>query len=613
MKDPLTQAASQKHPEPQWLSSVLNYYWLHDVLHIYVGLSIWVIRWDDENHLRWMEMTPESSSRLSPVHFEKFFRRAGERDAYYFKCLKRLEKEGGVLVDQLGGFYDFFLPLQLKGTHRAALYANYFLKEPPKLDSLKLHWRKMTGREPSGGDPDFLLYVRMALNLPVLNGTLLKGMTDFLKYYADFLTGRGISDRLHEKVDQLRRKVFAAELPNTAWVQEALGVEKFIPTPWDWYAEPQLAPWMKEELGITRIPTVAIAAMPLKQGPALPDPAEALVQGAAIQRECFGFAKTIPQTVAGKLQDYGTIFLTSADPGKGETQAKLQIRDRAEKIRDFIRKRFGVKAAVGIGRPVTSGDALYHSYREAVLALHLCAQTEKNLMFYDESPEAAKGRGYYRVHGTGQDLLAAFGKLASESLKLASDRYVREVLEFAGREPAVVRSQFLSILFRLLEGAEARSALNPDDTKGYAEDFSRKVEDADSIYRLIEVFKQTLQTLSHLTAKPLEGAKNLRMETTLKFLEGHLDQPLRLPQVAKQSGFSVPVFCRLFKKTTGLSFVAYLNQLRVEQAKRLLKISGLNVLQIGQACGFQTPHHFIRNFKHLTGVTPGDFRKKQVN
>ncbi len=600
----------QKPKEPEWLTRVKNYYWIHDVLHIYVGLFTWVLQWKDGNRLDWLELTPEDSSKIRPVHFEKLFKREAERDAYYFKSLQKLVKNRDVLVEPHRGFYDLFLPLQMEGREKAALYAGSFLKEPASWETLSAQWKSLSGREPAGTDSEFIRYARMAVQLPVLDAELLKAVVEFYRLYIFHLIDRKGKPPLHEKVDQLRRKVFSARLPNSSWVGEALGMEKLIPTPWAWYANQELAPWMKEELGISRIPTQVIAVMPLNAGRDGGDPVRTLLQNDSIQRECFLFAKTLTQTVAGKLQDYGTLFLTSPDPSKNEVQAILQIRERAEKIQGFIRKRFGVKSAAGIGRPVPAGQALYESYREAVLALHLCVQAEKPILLYGETSQAGKGSGYGRLHKAGGDLLGAVEKISTESAKLAGDRYVREVLEFAGRDTGVVRSQFLALLYQFLDRVGAGSALNQTDTENFSAGFTQKLMDADSIYRLIEVFKETIQTMSGLSAKPLEGAKSLRMKTVLNYLDDHFNQTLRLPKVARQAGFSVPVFCRVFKKTTGLSFVSYLNRLRVEKAKNLLRTSGLTALQVGQSCGFQTPHHFIRNFKHLSGMTPGEFRGK---
>jgi transcriptional regulator GlxA family with amidase domain len=87
---------------------------------------------------------------------------------------------------------------------------------------------------------------------------------------------------------------------------------------------------------------------------------------------------------------------------------------------------------------------------------------------------------------------------------------------------------------------------------------------------------------------------------------------LRLPEVAKRAGFSVPVFTRAFKQATGTSFLSYVRSLRVDHAKRLLASSALTTEQIAQSCGFQSQHHLLRSFKKVVGQTPGEYRRVYV-
>jgi hypothetical protein len=363
--------------EPPWLENIRDYYWIHDVLQIYVGLSSWVILWDGAGSLEWLELTPQDPMSLRPTHFEKFYKREGVRVAHHFKCLHQAFEENRMMVGSCGGFFDIFIPIGKAGKRRACFYADFFLKEPAQWEHLASQWRKLTGKEPIGTDPDFVSYVRMALRLPVLDETLLKGVKEFLECYVQFLTGRKGPRPIHERVDQLRQKVFATRLPNRSWVQEALGFERLIPPSWAWYPGNQLMPWMREELGISRIPTTVLAMMPLRQHGMREDPVRLLIQNYHIQRECFVYAKKLDQTVAEDLQDYGVIFMTSTAPDENEVQTRLHMREKAESIREFIKKRFGLRSVIGVGRPVTVGNALADSYQEAVLALHLCLRPKK--------------------------------------------------------------------------------------------------------------------------------------------------------------------------------------------------------------------------------------------
>ena len=69
-------------------------------------------------------------------------------------------------------------------------------------------------------------------------------------------------------------------------------------------------------------------------------------------------------------------------------------------------------------------------------------------------------------------------------------------------------------------------------------------------------------------------------------------------------------FCRQFKLETGMSFIAYLNRVRLEQTARMLVETDLPCTVIGYDCGFSTLSLFYKLFKELYGVSPARFREK---
>ena len=63
-----------------------------------------------------------------------------------------------------------------------------------------------------------------------------------------------------------------------------------------------------------------------------------------------------------------------------------------------------------------------------------------------------------------------------------------------------------------------------------------------------------------------------------------------------------------FKRKTGLTVYAYLQQLRLEHAKAFLKDTSLPIKIIARKTGFRTPSHFGEFFKKFTGLTPDQYR-----
>ena len=67
--------------------------------------------------------------------------------------------------------------------------------------------------------------------------------------------------------------------------------------------------------------------------------------------------------------------------------------------------------------------------------------------------------------------------------------------------------------------------------------------------------------------------------------------------------------CREFKRETGKTLVAFINQKKVEKAKEKILSSGKTFTQIAEEMNFESIHYFTRFFKKMTGVTPKEFRQ----
>lgn len=100
------------------------------------------------------------------------------------------------------------------------------------------------------------------------------------------------------------------------------------------------------------------------------------------------------------------------------------------------------------------------------------------------------------------------------------------------------------------------------------------------------------------------------LRKTLNHIHDHFEEPLALEDMAAMSGASETYFCRLFKHETGMTFLNYLNGLRIERACVLLRDSSDNALDICYAVGFNDYTHFGRQFKKNTGMSPAAFRKR---
>jgi AraC family transcriptional regulator len=93
------------------------------------------------------------------------------------------------------------------------------------------------------------------------------------------------------------------------------------------------------------------------------------------------------------------------------------------------------------------------------------------------------------------------------------------------------------------------------------------------------------------------------------YIQAHLDQDVKLADLAAVAGISQFHFSRLFKQSMGVTPHQYLLQQRVEQAKYLLKNSKFAIAEIALQCGFNSQSHLGKSFREITGITPSNYRK----
>jgi AraC family transcriptional regulator len=104
------------------------------------------------------------------------------------------------------------------------------------------------------------------------------------------------------------------------------------------------------------------------------------------------------------------------------------------------------------------------------------------------------------------------------------------------------------------------------------------------------------------------GLPGHRLRLVVDFIHGHLNQDLRLAELAALAGMSPHYFAQLFRQSTGQTPHRYVLLQRVERAKRLLRNGRLSALEIGLTLGFADASHFSKVFRRMVGVTPSAFR-----
>ena len=93
------------------------------------------------------------------------------------------------------------------------------------------------------------------------------------------------------------------------------------------------------------------------------------------------------------------------------------------------------------------------------------------------------------------------------------------------------------------------------------------------------------------------------------YIRKNYQKRLSLDDIADEFFINRTYLSELFRERLGKNFVQYKNEVRIEQAKILLKDTQLPVSQIAAQCGFDNTSYFALVFRQITGLSPGQFRK----
>lgn len=105
-------------------------------------------------------------------------------------------------------------------------------------------------------------------------------------------------------------------------------------------------------------------------------------------------------------------------------------------------------------------------------------------------------------------------------------------------------------------------------------------------------------------------AESNMISKLLIFISENFRKECTLSSAARCVGYDYSYISKLFKKTVKLSFNNYVNNLRINEALRLLKTTDLSVRDIAEGCGYTCTRTFNREFLKLTKMTPKDYRLK---
>lgn len=102
------------------------------------------------------------------------------------------------------------------------------------------------------------------------------------------------------------------------------------------------------------------------------------------------------------------------------------------------------------------------------------------------------------------------------------------------------------------------------------------------------------------------------VETIIRFIEENYRKQISLSVLSKHCNLNEHYISRIFKEETGENYLSYLNKIRINEARKLLKNTNLKIYEIAEATGFSSNVNFNYVFNRMEGISPSAYRDKII-
>ena len=125
------------------------------------------------------------------------------------------------------------------------------------------------------------------------------------------------------------------------------------------------------------------------------------------------------------------------------------------------------------------------------------------------------------------------------------------------------------------------------------------------------LFEIMVELLKDATGKPVQDNldNNFIIENTITYINKHFNEKINLQDLADINYITANYLSRLFKQVTGINLFEYIQTIRLNHAKTMLKSTTEPVSLIAQKCGFGDANYFSYCFKKIESVSPLRYRK----
>ncbi|WP_069998969.1 response regulator [Cellulosilyticum sp. I15G10I2] len=292
-----------------------------------------------------------------------------------------------------------------------------------------------------------------------------------------------------------------------------------------------------------------------------------------------------------------------------EVLYKEFIGSLGEKLLQMIKQYFNKMAVIGVSRVYDNLLGLNDAFKESMEAVKLIITDEKlPIYFYsDQAKQDAKNCNKVDILDLKESLIAAMDtgdeKLLNELFETIYDRF----------NHCVSRQNAYEICYKLVYivtvlGPNGEMIIKETFDKDYTE--FENIQAFTTIGEVVLWIKKLQSGISQFINQKYLDVANIKVKKAKQYINQNIYVKMTLPEVAEKLEISSGYLSTIFKKVEGKSFSDYVAEVKISEAKKLLKEDNYKIYEVSAKLGYDDPYYFSKLFKKVASMTPTEFMCK---
>lgn len=331
----------------------------------------------------------------------------------------------------------------------------------------------------------------------------------------------------------------------------------------------------------------------------------------------FGIVNSFEEIFAEKYEVI-SIMLNKSRVGfiiQKADKSPIDISEVSEKcgyLQEVISNGFGFTVTIAVSSNGVSAMELTEKHKECLGSLEYKSYIGNNAIIqYNDLNSFFRYEDYSTLDNYQKQLLESI-KSGNEGLVKVTTQNIFRYITANNINISYLKNFYYSTLSSINDIRITVLAAETDKKHEEGRDIAsllQLIEKCDSVEELNSLLDEVAVRIAVKVNNYNNRSIKLVLRKAIEYIHEHYNEQVTLNEVADSIYVSTFYISRMFKKELGKNFVDYLNDVRIEKAKELLKDVKYKTYEVADMVGISDPHYFSKLFKKHSGITPSEYRE----